>query len=204
MDNQKAKELLIKYSEGKCTPEEKAWVESWYLMDETVANKVSHQEVKTAIEAVRANLPQPSKPALPLWPRIAVAASIIFALSFGVYLVLQKRHSRQIAQNQRQDIAPGRNQATLTLPTGQKIVLTQTLNGQLAMLGNTMVKAQGGSGVSYTKGATAGPAVEKMAYNILSTVRGEKSPYPLILSDGTKVWLNAASSITFPTIFNDV
>jgi transmembrane sensor len=55
------------------------------------------------------------------------------------------------------------------------------------------------NGITYTTGITA---KAKTAYNTLSTAIGEQSPYPLILSDGSKVWLNAQSSITFPTAFN--
>jgi transmembrane sensor len=142
-----------------------------------------------------------------LWPRIAAAASIILALSFGGYILLHKPKPQQTAQNQKQDIAPGHNQATLTLANGKKIILTQSLNGQLATLGATLVNANGGNAITYTADQKGSPLtsrgdLEGAGVNTLSTARGEQSPYPLILVDGTKVWLNAASSIIFPTAFN--
>ena len=128
-----------------------------------------------------------------LWPRIAAAASIVVLLGFGGYLALHKKHtSAQLVQV----ISPGQNRATLTLANGQKIVLAKGLKGQLAVQGGTVIQA---SDNNITYNGT--DKEETVSYNILSTEKGEQSPYPLILADGTKVWLDAASSITFPTAF---
>jgi transmembrane sensor len=193
--------LIKKYNEGKCSPEEIDLLETWYVNhDQLFQQEIGEAKMEQDLEDISRNLPGIRRKVV-LWPRIAAAASIILALSAGGYFLLHKQQPQQTAQNQKHDILPGRNQATLTLANGQKIILTKALNGKLAQLGATTVKAQGGNGVSYIKGVTANPAVETIVYNTLSTSRGEQSPYPLILSDGTKVWLNAASSITFPTTF---
>jgi transmembrane sensor len=134
-----------------------------------------------------------------LWPRIAAAASILLFLSIGYFLLHKKQPAQQIAQNQIHDIAPGRNQATLTLGNGKKIILTKSLNGKLAQQGNTLVQVNNANAIAYTSSGTETNGT--VQYNTMSTGRGEQSPYPLILVDGTKVWLNAASSITFPTAF---
>lgn len=132
-----------------------------------------------------------------LWPRIAAAASIVVLLGFGGYFALHKKHtSVQLVQNHIQVIAPGQNRATLTLANGQKIVLAKGLKGQLAVQGGTVIQARDND-ISYSNTDKE----ETVSYNILSTAKGEQSPYPLILADGTKVWLDAASSITFPTAF---
>lgn len=138
------------------------------------------------------------RPATWHWTRIAAAASIILCLSVGGYFLLHQKTSPQIAQTQTHDIAPGNNQATLTLANGQKIILTKGLNGKLAQQGNMSIRVNSGNEIAYTASATKG---EPIQYNTLSTKNGEQSPYPLILSDGTKVWLNAASSVTYPTAF---
>jgi transmembrane sensor len=136
-----------------------------------------------------------------LWPRIAAAASILLVLSAGGYFLLHKNQpQQQIAQNQIHDIAPGRNQATLTLANGKKIILTKSLNGKLAQQGNTIVHVNNANAIAYTVSGTE--TDRPVQYNTMSTGRGEQSPYPLVLADGTKVWLDAASSITFPTTFN--
>jgi hypothetical protein len=132
-----------------------------------------------------------------LWPRIAAAASILIALSAGGYFVLHQKHEQQTAQLIKNDIAPGHNQATLTLANGKKIVLTKGLQGLIAQQGKTNINATDNN-ITYTSSKNA----DQVSYNTLSTARGEQSPYPLVLPDGSKVWLNAESSITFPTAFN--
>ncbi|GAA4312547.1 DUF4974 domain-containing protein [Mucilaginibacter gynuensis] len=130
----------------------------------------------------------------PLWTKFTVAASIILCISFGGYYLMQKQQFGQ--SNYKNDVAPGHSQATLTLANGQKILLTKGLHKQLAQ-GNTTIQIN--NGITYANGISNKAAA---AYNTLSTAIGEQSPFPLILPDGTKVWLNAQSSITFPTAFS--
>lgn len=131
-----------------------------------------------------------------LWPRVAAAASIVLVMSFGGYFLLHKQHEISYFKN---DVLPGHNQATLTLANGQKIILTKRLSGILARQGNTQIGVNGQNAIVYNTNATnANLPVE---YNTLSTTVGEQSPYPLVLADGTKVWLDAKSAITFPVAF---
>lgn len=132
-------------------------------------------------------------------PRIiATAASILIFLTVGVYIVYQKPEKPLTAFNKHRDIAPGKHQATLTLANGQKIMLTKFVKGQLARQGNsTQIIADSAKGIIYS---SAG-AETRIVYNTISTGRGEQSPIPFVLSDGTRIWLNAASSLTFPTAF---
>jgi transmembrane sensor len=134
-----------------------------------------------------------------LWPRIAAAASIVLALSAGGYFLLHKPQPKtETARLIKNDIAPGHNQATLTLAGGKKIILTKGLSGTLAKQGQTIINATKNNIIYNAKNKTG----DQFSYNTLTTARGEQSPYPLVLADGTKVWLNAESSITFPTAFN--
>lgn len=138
-----------------------------------------------------------AKPVKRLWPRIAAAASILVILSAGGYFLLKPKPLQPTAQLIQNDIAPGHNQATLTLANGQKIVLTKGLKGQLAIQGSSVIQASGHD-IAYNSQSNN----EQVSYNTLATARGEQSPYPLVLADGTRIWLNAASSVTFPTAFN--
>jgi len=133
-----------------------------------------------------------------LYYKIAAAASILLVLSSGAYFIFQKKTAKsdQGAVAYRNDIAPGHSQATLTLANGQKIILETRLKGALAMQGGTSITAND-SGLSYIHQQAEG----KNLYNTLTTARGERLPYPLILSDGTEVWLNAQSSLSFPVSF---
>jgi transmembrane sensor len=198
MEPQQAKELLVKYAAGTCTPEERAWVESWYLQPAPDMEPVAPEEIEAAKAAVRRNLPGTPRPVRRLWPRIAAAASVIIALSAGGYFLLHKSATQQqTARLQKNDIAPGHNQATLTLASGQQIILTKGLKGQLATQNHTVISAAQNA-ITYNANSKS----DQLVYNTLSTARGEQSPYPLVLADGTKVWLNAESSVTFPTAFN--
>jgi transmembrane sensor len=149
-------------------------------------------------EQIDTRSPYKNKTVRPLWTRFAAAASIVLCISFGGYYFLHEQRSGQ--SEYKNDIPPGHNQATLTLANGKKIILVKGLSGTLAQQGNTQIGVNGQSAIAYT--AAVANVDQPATYNTLSTAVGEQSPYPLILADGTKVWLNAKSSITFPTAFS--
>ena len=134
--------------------------------------------------------------------RLTVAASIILLLGAGLIYFIKPRPTATVAdthpviQPPVPDIAPGANGAVLTLAGGQKIVLDSAGNGRLALQGNTQLLNQHGQ-LSYQHARTA--ASEEVLYNTITTTRGRQ--YQLVLADGSKVWLNASSSLTFPTAF---
>ena len=136
-----------------------------------------------------------------LWPKIAVAASILVAFSISTYIIFHPAKKNNHVAFVKTDINPGRTQATLTLSNGKKVILTKGLRGLLVQQGNTSINIGNGNSITYNTHLGAKVMNESVQYNTLATVRGEESPYPLVLADGTKVWLNAASSITFPTAF---
>jgi transmembrane sensor len=189
-------ELLQRYQDGTLTPEEKRLLDAWYNIYGTESINELTAEQLALTEAELQNLLPVITPVKvrPLWPRIAVAVSVLIMLSAGTYFVVHQQKSVQ--QTAQHDIAPGHNQATLTLANGQKITLTQGMKGQLATQGATTIQVAGNH-ITYNNGAKE----TQISNNTLTTARGERSPYPLVLADGTKVWLNAASSITFPTAF---
>jgi transmembrane sensor len=94
------------------------------------------------------------------------------------------------------DIVPGRSGAILTLSGGRKMLLDSSTRGMVGLEGNSAVFNADGE-LSYKTLRGKPPAVE---YNTLTTDRG--NVYQLALPDGTRVWLNAASSITYPTVFS--
>jgi len=91
------------------------------------------------------------------------------------------------------DISPGKNKAVLTLGNGEKIVLDSA--------GNQLPASQGGSAIRNQNGVLTyqDRGDQPPVYNTLATAAGET--YALTLADGTRVWLNAASSIRFPSAF---
>ncbi|MBO9571981.1 MAG: FecR domain-containing protein, partial [Chitinophagaceae bacterium] len=128
------------------------------------------------------------------WFRYAAAVLIIFGI--GAYLWNNYKHAPAStagasAKAVKNDIAPGSNRAVLTLSDGRKVELTpETKNIEET---GTAIENNNGR-VTYSQG-------ERMVMNTMSTPRGGQ--YQLTLSDGTRVWLNAASSITYPTSFTE-
>jgi len=191
------RQLIHRYVTGEATEEE---LEAFFHLtgsgeiDGVLQVYMEHEAALMAAEetAVTAKVRR-------LWPRIAAAASILLILSAGGYFWLSKTHDSPFTAHN--DIAPGHDQATLTLADGKKIVLTKGLNGKLAQQGNMVVRADAGKGITYTASDQVDHTLTTVSYNTLTTKRGEASPYPLVLPDGSKVWLNAASSVTFPTAF---
>jgi len=204
MEDNKFKDLLKKYQSGLCTDEEEAWLESWYL----TLNETSKESVPSVVLAedrtnnwALINSSIKHKPR-PLWLSISAAALVLFMLSIGIYFYVINHNVQTPRADVVQEITPGGNKAFLTLADGRKISLTDVGNGELAeQAGIKITKAADGQLVYTIENDHA--SVEKdaqmVAYNTIETPRGGQ--YQILLPDGTKVWLNAASSLKYPTTF---
>ena len=137
------------------------------------------------------------------WRKLAVAALVLLIAGRVVLFFLPAAPSKLPPASPRQpasyahDLPPGTNNAILTLADGRSITLDSAANGGLAQQGNTKVIKLNGQ-IAYTKTGNA-QADDAILFNTISTARGNQ--YQLVLSDGSKVWLNAASSLRFPTSF---
>ncbi|MEO8413694.1 MAG: FecR domain-containing protein [Ginsengibacter sp.] len=136
------------------------------------------------------------------WLYTAAAAILFFGIA-GIYLWVNTHpsshpvaKSNKVVKKVKDIILPGSTKAVLTLSNGSHIVLDSARQGIVAKQGNSRVTKLNTATLSYKAGT--GQARE-VVYNTLSTPRGGE--YQLILPDGTKVWLNASSSIRFPTLF---
>jgi len=199
MDNQQVKDLFKKYAEGKCNPEETAWVESWYLNTSFDKTAPGHEDIEAAFTHGSNRLIKHKTPVRRLfYLKIAAAAAIIACLSVSVYFLKFKGNT---AQNNvavvKGDLPPGTNKAILTLGNGKQIILNGAANGKIAVQGTTTINKTSNGQIVYT-----GPGNDNLAvvYNTVTTPRGGE--YHLTLADGTDVWLNAASSVTYPATFN--
>ena len=131
-----------------------------------------------------------------------VAAAVLFMVGvFSIYKMVgtEKKTEQQVAHVEKinEDIAPGGNKATLTLSDGSTIILDTAENGTLTHQGNARVVKLKNGKIAYQQRDNVSKT--KVEYNTVTTPRGGQ--YQLELADGSKVWLNAASSITFPTLF---
>ena len=134
-------------------------------------------------------------------PWMRVAAVAILFLAGTAYWFFDKKNDTKakvlLIAEKHSLVLPGGDRALLTMSDGSIIVLDSMKNGTLAQQGSTNVNKQGGLLIYDTHASSIANA--PVVYNTLSTPRGGQ--YQVVLPDGSKVWLNAASSLLFPTAF---
>jgi len=135
--------------------------------------------------------------------KYSIAAAILVVFSVGLYFYNnnngEPKEGGLTAQHQGNDVNPGGNKAILTLADGSKISLTDAENGELAKQAGIIVTKTKDGQLVYEISAE-NSASNKLVYNTISTPAGGQ--YQINLPDGTTVWLNALSSLKYPTIFN--
>ena len=135
---------------------------------------------------------------------VAAAAIVLVAIGAGTYYFIQLNAKRAFIANNtkpiKHDVDPGNNKAILTLENGAKLVLDSAKIGTLAKKGKISIrKTKDGQLIYAADRGNDAATNEPITYNTITTPRGGQ--YQVILPDGTKVWLNAASSLKFPTAF---
>lgn len=201
MEKEDIKEILEKVESGICTPEEEKIAKFWLFrlnndkkldLTEEKLNAVSSKMWAT----IRKDLvTKAGYNRISLWPRIAIAAALTFLfIGIGFVYFKSQTNSRSAVEINAagNDIAPGKQGATLTLADGRKIRLSDAANGQLAEQGGvTILKSPDGE-LIYKANSSSTQANQ---INNISTANGET--YQVKLPDGSLVWLNAASSLTY-------
>lgn len=211
-------ELLQKYINQTCSPAEVDQLFELFEKSEAGAagNELLKQHFQQGLQptgytndAIRQHLqgrldlikqqiaPEPAAKKRSLVGRWAAAAAIIVLAACGIwYWLLTEKHGAP-AVHQEAEVQPGSDKAVLTLADGKTISLDSSTQGIIGRQGQTDINQRGGQLIYDASNASSG----KEIYNTLSTPRGGQ--YQLTLPDGSKVWLNAVSSIRFPAVFND-
>lgn len=216
-------ELIHKYEQGQLSVTEKKELDQWYHSfhdQETVVTDLPDGNELDLSERIMARLHQSMMdeqlllsdtmtPKKRKWNMPVAAALLVILFSGGFYYFILSNNKGTpaplVVQNvvPANDVAPGGTKALLTLDDGSVIVLDTAGNGMLGQQGEAAITKLDNGLVAYqAESNQIAKGEEKIFYNTISTPRGGE--YQVTLSDGTQVWLNAASSIRFPTAFRGI
>jgi len=205
-------EILKKYRRGNATKEEMRFLESYYDVFELTEDLINDENEESYLGLKKAlkesidheiDLYQKKSVLRPMsaWVKYAVAASVLVFLSATVFLLLKPHKQQNTITNIYKGIAPGANRATLTLSNGTRILLDDTSKGEIARQSGVVITKTDKGLIVYkiVPGNATAQSSAGSQLNTVSTPRGGQ--YQIILPDGSKVWLNAASSLSYPTSF---
>jgi len=218
--NNRLQYLVNQYLSDKCTPEELQ--EFWQHIRELKEESPMQEALQTlwqqsqqgndtpamgwqpVLQQVfdRANAAGAAPPVVPLRKRIiirwAAAAAILLLVGVAVYwFLMQPSGPVEVVTTTkpRPDVpAPQTNRATITLANGKTIYLDSAASGSLATQGNVQLTKLADGQIAYNGSSN------EIVYNTLTNPRGSKV-IDMMLADGSHIWLNAGSSITYPVAF---
>ncbi|HEU4606495.1 MAG TPA: FecR domain-containing protein, partial [Chitinophagaceae bacterium] len=204
MDRKSIFELIDKCLDGNASPAEQRLLEEYYsrLQEEGGAAMEPDQELllkEKIYQAIEAGIKKPGLKSVAGWKKLAVAASLFLAIGLGFYLInfkSRQQHKEEMlsqSASRVEDLPPGRDAAILTLADGKIVNLEKAPGNIVNSNGMQIINT---NGLLQYQGKTSD---HRLVYNTLSTARGNQ--YQLQLEDGTKVWLNSASTLRFPVAF---
>lgn len=212
--HQELLEILNRYKSGLATEEEKLFVEKYFehlqqqpdILDSysDIEKAILENELKTKLlTSIESSslVPVYQISYIKKWQKLAVAAVLLSMIFVAAILWNKKPSSDELSVNPvsagpAKDKSPGGNKAILTLADGSVITLDSIQIGTLARQGNTIITKDPNGQLFYNPDAKKDSIV---LFNTLTTPRGGQ--YKVFLPDGTAVWLNSASSITYPVSF---
>lgn len=199
MDKQNVINILARYRDGNCTEEERQLVENWVLHGVANSPDLTDTQLLEDLLDIRLRLERDLRDETPVrkfdvrkWIPYVAAMLVLGIIGTWVFwdghTDVQKTERVSVLD----DIQPGSNRAVLTLANGRTINLSAAqsgiiVNNELTYLDGTAILDE-----TLTSGASSLMAI--------ATPKG--GTYQITLPDGTKVWLNSASKLTYPSQFD--
>ncbi|WP_276361584.1 FecR family protein [Daejeonella sp. H1SJ63] len=208
-------QIIEKYQSGTATKEEIDFLDAYYIalgvrksytdsLDDS-RRQLLKEDLRNSVSVNIQNIHK-SKLGLFSWStfRWAVStAAVIAVVGFWVFYSSQTSDiikDTNVLQTVENDIVPGGNKAFLTLANGKRISLTDASNGTLAEQAGIKIEKTTDGQLVYTVLSDRKQTLHsENLYNIIETPKGGR--YQIRLPDGTNVWLNAASKLTYPSSF---
>jgi len=216
-------DIFNRLLEGRISPQEARALIEWLTHDEhdpetrslllaQLQKIVSEEQITDELRnKMEANLPailgRSRQLSIPSRIRYSSVAAAVLLIGAGIYFFASRQQQKPTVMAKApatQDIAPGKQGAILTLADGSTMVLDSLGNGVVATQNGTTITLTNGR-LSYNERADGGTATKGVgtttaaAYNTMTTPKGRQ--FQLTLPDGTKIWLDAASSLHYPTVF---
>jgi len=202
--------LANKWLSGTITQQEQKTLDEWY--EQQLPEKLDWAKADDTDEIIKARMFNSIKEELQFDTQKVIsirqtriwamaAASVLLFLIGSIYLSQNKPSEQQLTKVTKPVIEADKstgNKAVLTLADGSAIILDNSPNGTVSKQGSTVVDKTSNGQLVYRSETT--PTTQAENINTLSTPKGGQ--YQLQLPDGSKVWLNAASSIKFPAAFS--
>lgn len=212
MDKQTVKDILQRYRSGDCTADERQLVEGWLLHGAASPFDLTDTELLEDLLDIRMRLEHDLRAETPIrkisrrrWLPYAAAVLAIAMIGSIYYFSGHTHRQSQFTNVQSNDVMPGSNKATLTTADGRTIALNPEQAG--IIIGDKNITYADGTSILDGISETAEGSLEDgnglgsphTQYAILTTPKGGQ--YQLTLPDGTKVWLNSASKLKYPSRF---
>lgn len=209
-DKKELQKIIEHYVSGTATPDEIRFVERYYQYLDQQENPLDQANSEELAKMGRANFleikskinQEDKRKTVSLFKYIAAAAVLL--LISGVAFIFMNRTNIATIKNdltavKNHDVLPGTNKAVLTLSDGTKVILDENTAANISTKDNIKISKTGAGQIVYTIVNNEDLKSNKVAFNTIQTPRGGQ--YQVVLPDGTKVWLNAASSLKYPEVF---
>lgn len=201
MNQKEVEELLNRFKKGETTAPEEVLLKYWLHHHEEETARLNTSDFSKA-EKEMWEVISPSTNLIPFYKRyasIAAAAILFIGVSASIYFYTNNKSltvKNKATVNKK--IEHGGNKAILTLADGKKIILDEAANGELAKVSGIKITKAADGRLVYSI-ADQAQRDGKILFNTIETPKGGQ--YQINLPDGSSVWLNAASKLTFPTRF---